>query len=218
MSGARDEILARLPRAARPRTGGTGAGTSVSESPENFPKPKYRHLELFRARATAAAATVAEVGAPDEVAAAVVAYLRQWGLPLQVRLSAAPPGLQPGAVGELRCQSGTPQADGDTVVTGCFAAVAEEGVIVMASGAAHAAESAFLAATHVVVVGSGQLVGSLEELWSRLRTAPTPRLLNLVLGPSRTADLGVPSRLGAHGPLRVHVILVGEAAGMAGGD
>ena len=72
-------------------------------------------------------------------------------------------------------------------------------------------ESAFLAATHVVVVEPARLVDSLESLWALLRAAAIkPRMLNIIRGPSRTADLGVPSRLGAHGPLRVHVVLVGD--------
>jgi L-lactate utilization protein LutC len=32
--------------------------------------------------------------------------------------------------------------------------------------------------------------------------------MNWIVGPSRTADLGVPSKLGAHGPGRVHIIIV----------
>jgi L-lactate dehydrogenase complex protein LldG len=162
----------------------------------------------FRARAIAASATVAEVAAADGVAAEVRRYLASLGLPPEVRISAAPPGLSAGLVDGLRCDAGAPRPDGDTLVTGCFAAVAGEGVVVLASGPAHAPESAFLAATHVVVVEPAQLVDSLESLWARLRGLVRPRMLNLVLGPSRTADLGVPSRLGAHGPLRVHVILI----------
>ncbi len=215
MSNARDAIIARLRQVrigAGTSVSRTGAGTSVSESPADFPKPKYRHLQeraaLFRARATAAAATVVEVDHADSVAAAVRSYLAGLGLPPEVRLSAAPPGLRAGTFDGLRCDTGAPRPDGDTVITGCFAAVAEEGVIVMASGAGHASESVFLAATHVVVVEASQLVDSLESLWSRVRAAGRPRMLNLVLGPSRTADLGLPSRLGAHGPLRVHVILI----------
>jgi L-lactate dehydrogenase complex protein LldG len=93
-----------------------------------------------------------------------------------------------------------------------YAAVADEGLVVMASGPAHAPESAFLAATHVVVVRAADMVDSLEALWARVReTRVHARMLNMILGPSRTADLGLPARLGAHGPLRVHIILVDPA-------
>lgn len=105
------------------------------------------------------------------------------------------------------------RADGDTVVTDCLAAVAGEGVVVLCSGALHAPEKSFLAATHIVVVRAEQLVASLDALWPLLRSAgPLPRMVNLIRGPSRTADLGVPSRVGAHGPLRVHIILIDGSA------
>jgi L-lactate dehydrogenase complex protein LldG len=38
-----------------------------------------------------------------------------------------------------------------------------------------------------------------------------PRAVNLITGPSRSADIEQTLLLGAHGPRRLHVILVGEA-------
>lgn len=168
-------------------------------------------FERFRVNVEASAATTARVGTVVEVPDAVAAYLESGGLPLVVHLGARPPGLTPDDAGRLRCSSDKLPVDGGTLVTGCLAAVADEGVVVLASGPEHASESAFLAATHVVVVDEAQLVDSLDSLWQRVRAAgPMPRMLNVVRGPSRTADLGVPPRLGAHGPLRVHVIVVGQ--------
>jgi L-lactate dehydrogenase complex protein LldG len=169
----------------------------------------------FTACALAASATVVRAVTVNDVADAIADYLAAMNLPPVVHLSAEPPGLSPGNNGRLRCEVGPPRPDGDVVVSGCFAAIADEGVIVMASGPGHAPESVMLAATHVAVVGAAQMVDSLEALWARLRDAgDPPRLINLILGPSRTADLGLPSRLGAHGPLRVHVILIEERADM----
>jgi L-lactate dehydrogenase complex protein LldG len=168
----------------------------------------------FAANAEAAAATVSRVGSIAGIADSIAGYLRERGLLLTVHLSASPPGLAPGRAGGLTCSDEPPAVDGATLVTGCLAAVAEEGVVVLASGGDHAAESGFLAATHVVVVEAARLVDSLESLWTRLRDEGSqPRMLNIIRGPSRTADLGVPSRLGAHGPLRVHVVLVGDPGG-----
>jgi L-lactate utilization protein LutB len=39
-----------------------------------------------------------------------------------------------------------------------------------------------------------------------------PRTVNLITGPSRSADIEQTLILGAHGPRRLHVIVVGEAA------
>ena len=89
--------------------------------------------------------------------------------------------------------------------------VAEAGALVIVSSPEHPPEANFLAATHIVIVHANRLVDTFEGLWARLRgdyPEALPRTLNLIVGPSRTADLGVPSRLGAHGPARVHIIVV----------
>jgi L-lactate dehydrogenase complex protein LldG len=39
-----------------------------------------------------------------------------------------------------------------------------------------------------------------------------PRNVNFVTGPSRTADIEQKIQLGAHGPRRLHVVIVGPAA------
>jgi L-lactate dehydrogenase complex protein LldG len=40
-----------------------------------------------------------------------------------------------------------------------------------------------------------------------------PRAVNFISGPSRTGDIDQTIVLGAHGPYRVHMILVAESAG-----
>lgn len=205
VSTARDEILARLRQpasAGRPSPEARPAETPATTTWSG-------RAARFTASAESASATVARVNAVDGVAGAIAGYLRERGLAPDVHLSAHPPGLVPGAASGLHCTQAPPRADGYTLVTGCFAALAEEGVVVLASGPEHAAESAFLAATHIAVVEPGQLLDSMDALWPRLRAClGQPRMINIIRGPSRTADLGVPSRLGAHGPLRVHVILI----------
>ena len=56
------------------------------------------------------------------------------------------------------------------------------------------------------------VVGSYEEAFDRLRViygeGTLPRSVNLISGPSRTADIEQTIVIGAHGPYRVHVILV----------
>ena len=68
------------------------------------------------------------------------------------------------------------------------------------------------------MVYASQIVGSYEEVWARLRDsrendAPNvflPRNVNWITGPSRTADIEQTILLGAHGPQRLHVVIIDD--------
>lgn len=115
----------------------------------------------------------------------------------------------------LTCLDETPErimADGLSVVTEAQYAVAETGSIVAVSGPACDARLNFLAETHIAVLSMGTIVATAEDVWALLRgdrAAPDmPRAVNFITGPSRTADIEQTIELGAHGPRRLHVILV----------
>ncbi len=61
-------------------------------------------------------------------------------------------------------------------------------------------------------MGRGQIVRHLEDLWAQLRARldGMPRAVSLITGPSKTADVEQTMQYGAHGPRRLHVILVEE--------
>jgi len=50
-----------------------------------------------------------------------------------------------------------------------------------------------------------------QRLGGACRRGQLPRATNLVSGPSRTGDIEQTIVLGAHGPYRVHVVIVGAA-------
>jgi L-lactate dehydrogenase complex protein LldG len=56
------------------------------------------------------------------------------------------------------------------------------------------------------------VTGSYEDAWDRLRRhvgdGVMPRTVNLITGPSRTGDIEQTIELGAHGPRRLHIILL----------
>ena len=108
---------------------------------------------------------------------------------------------------------------GDTVsLTPCLAAVAETGTLMLVSGAETPTTLNFLPDTHVVVVRAGQVVVSYEEGWDLIRSrGAMPRTVNLVTGPSRTGDIEQRIQLGAHGPRRLHVVLVDPPEAVADG-
>lgn len=64
----------------------------------------------------------------------------------------------------------------------------------------------------MVLVDADRLVGHFEDAWVVLRERlgnDWPRVINLITGPSRTADVEQTMQLGAHGPRRLLVLLAG---------
>ena len=114
-----------------------------------------------------------------------------------------------------------------TSVTPCFCAVAETGSIVTTTDAGRPSTLNFLPDNHVVVLHENQIVRHVDEVWQRVRETSSqlsdistgvPRAVNFLTGPSRTADIEQTLELGAHGPKRMHVVLVAAdaSAGSAG--
>ena len=96
-------------------------------------------------------------------------------------------------------------------LTPCFAAIAETGTLMLISGAVTPTTLNFLPDTHIVVVNANQVVATYEDGWDRLRTGGgMPRAINFITGPSRTGDIEQRIELGAHGPRRLHIILVDD--------
>jgi L-lactate dehydrogenase complex protein LldG len=91
------------------------------------------------------------------------------------------------------------------LITAAFG-VAETGSLVLPS-AAHRPPSMQLLPDHLLVVlRADDVVDYMEEVWARL--AELPRTVTFMTGPSRTADVEQTIQIGAHGPRRLHVLLV----------
>lgn len=95
-----------------------------------------------------------------------------------------------------------------TSVTLAFAGIAETGSVVLLSGPKTPNSLNFLPENHIVVLFKNDLVTYMEDVWHRLRFRSMPRAVTVVTGPSRTADIEQTIQLGAHGPRRLHIILV----------
>jgi L-lactate dehydrogenase complex protein LldG len=103
---------------------------------------------------------------------------------------------------------GRPARGDDLVgVTGVYLAIAETGTLLFLSSPDTPAATSLLPETHVAVVPADRM----EEAWARMRAEgrDVPRAINFVSGPSRTADIEGQLQIGAHGPFRVHVLIVG---------
>ncbi|MBT9613194.1 MAG: lactate utilization protein C [Burkholderiales bacterium] len=102
-------------------------------------------------------------------------------------------------------------ADDAVGITGAFCAIAETGTLMLLSGAHTPAATSLLPETHIAVLDSARIVATMEDAWDLLRRerGGLPRAVNFVSGPSRTADIEQTVTLGAHGPARVLIVLVG---------
>ena len=97
-----------------------------------------------------------------------------------------------------------------------FAGIAETGTLMLPSDPGRPTTLNLLPDTAMVLLHVSDIVGAYEEAWDRLRAAgPMPRNVMLVTGPSRSADIEQTLELGAHGPRRLHVLLVDDDAAAA---
>jgi L-lactate dehydrogenase complex protein LldG len=114
----------------------------------------------------------------------------------------------------LRLCEGRAEASDSVSVQHAFAAIAETGTLMLPSAPQRPTTLNLLPDTAIVVLRAERLVGAYEEAWDLLRNelGGMPRNVMLVTGPSRSADIEQALELGAHGPRRLHVVLVGDAA------
>jgi len=106
-------------------------------------------------------------------------------------------------------------ADKDTKValSEAVAAVAETGTLVVCSGPTVPLSQNYLPDDHLIVVDSRRIVRHMEDAWTMLRAtgAAAARAVNLITGPSKTGDIEQTIQYGAHGPRRLHVLIVEQA-------
>lgn len=165
-------------------------------------------VALFIEQATAVEATVERLDAAAGVPGAAAAYLDEAGLEPALAVHGDLRDLDWAAAG-IR-PAGDPADEERPALLPAFAGVAETGSICLTSDEAPL-RAAFLPETLVAVLREDDLVGHYEALWERGREVwggELPASLVLVAGPSRTADIQQSLVLGAHGPRRLHVLLV----------
>lgn len=171
-------------------------------------------LALFKAQAEAVGATVTCVAAAIAVPEEVARILRAQELPATLRL-----GLDrriaamPFAATELAIAIGPAEAGDANALSHAFAGVAETGTLVLTSGPDNPTTLNFLPDNHFVVILAEDIVSDYETVWKQLRAVygkgQLPRTVNFITGPSRSADIEQEIILGAHGPRRLHIVVIG---------
>ncbi|MFO7309550.1 MAG: lactate utilization protein [Pseudomonadota bacterium] len=222
MSNARAEILANIRRSLGVTGTEAPRRSAVDERIERAPRgiipargqvTGAERIALFRAEAERAQATVTTVASANAVPAAVTDYLRRHNLPAAVRMGADERlAAMPWGETSLEITKGPSSGSDLNGVSHAFAGVAESGTLVLVSGEDNPTTLNFLPDNHIVVVNARDIAGDYEEVWGRIRftygKGQMPRTVNFVTGPSRSGDIEQTLLLGAHGPRRVHIVVV----------
>ena len=179
--------------------------------------PHLEQVALFVRNVEKEFGSVARVADMDAVPGAVADYLAAQNLPGSV-IMAPHPELQAipwSARPLLEIRQGRAQGTDTVSVQHGFAGIAETGTLMLPSSPERPVTLNLLADTEIVVLRASVIVGAYEEAWDRLRAelGAMPRNVMLVTGPSRSADIEQTLELGAHGPRRLHIVLVEDGAG-----
>jgi L-lactate dehydrogenase complex protein LldG len=226
LTSARDDIFANIRRSL----GVTGKEATrrqiVVERLERAPKGTIpargqvsgkERIALFKTQAEAALATVTEVESAADVPQVVAAFLRDHNLPAAIRIGEdLRLKAMPWEGTSLEVSHGRSDGGDLNAVSHAFGGVAESGSLVMISGPENPSTLNFLPDNHIVVVSAKDIAGDYEAMWSKVRFAfgkgGMPRTVNWITGPSRSGDIEQTLLLGAHGPRRLHIVVVKDTA------
>jgi len=204
LTTARDEILARI--------------RAVERTPPAPVERPYRRsgslertalVELFAERVADYRADVQRVG---DIAGAIAATCQARGagrvaIPLGLPEVWRPTELE---LVEDRGLSARELDALDGVITGCTAAIAETGTIILSGAESEGLRALSLVPDlHICVVRSEQIVELVPEA---LALVDPHRPLTLISGPSATSDIELSRVEGVHGPRSLVVLIVNEEA------
>ena len=232
---ARDSILARIREAlrvgaprrsggseAQPRDRVAGVRQVLPKVPDDYPG----QVALFAERSEVLKTEF--LPCSDESAASaqlkILADREKWesvALPAEDRIRA---WLSTLALSRLEVSRSTVKTDLEKVsagITGCDALIAQTGSVLLTSQSAGGRALSVLPVHHVVIATSDQLVPDLPAAFELLehKYAPNyPSFMTFITGPSRTGDIERVLVLGAHGPRKLSIILIGAERTAAGDE
>jgi L-lactate dehydrogenase complex protein LldG len=220
---ARDAVLARIRKALHKdcdRNAARREAEAYVAAHAHGPRPGMPGVlaDRFVRRATDMESTVERIADRRDIPAAVARYIDALVLPAALASQKSHAGVCWPEFADLDWAGAglaieaRPTVGGDRLgITGTFCAIAETGTMVVLAGADAPTATALLPDTHVAVVKAERIVSGMEEAFALIRSerGRLPRAVNLISGPSRTGDIEQTIVLGAHGPFRVHIIVLG---------
>jgi L-lactate dehydrogenase complex protein LldG len=227
MSDSRGEILAKI-RTSRsgPYVVKNELGT-IEDRLKNHPRNVVpargdglpeEQITKFKAEAELVNATVTRVSSNIDIPKEIAKYLADNNLPSRIKYAPSLEHLD-WSTTLMEVSHGIGEATDEVCVTTAYAGVAETGTIVTYSGQQNPTTLNFLPPVHIAVLNAVDIMGSYEDVWTKLRadlgskdqsSSFIPRTVNMITGPSRTGDIQQTLLLGIHGPQRLHIVIVDE--------
>lgn len=216
MSDARESILTRIRQTTRAHS---PLGESQRLSAENLarhargPLPAFSQdaEERFTEQARQASATVLKLAGWDTVGTGILGYLEAQGLTKNIVAAPSPVLDDISWPPDCHVERRIARATDEVAVSLAFAGVAETGTLALLSGADTPTTLNFLPDNYICILRAQDLLNYMEDVWDRIRSTGQgmPRTVNFITGPSRTADVEQTIQLGAHGPRRLLIVLLG---------
>ena len=165
----------------------------------------------FITKARASVSQVHEITNAEDVPTLVWSLIAQTNAPRRLHLPAVSPLRElawhdaPG----LEISSEPPTGEDNALALADYG-IAETGTLAYCSGPRSLSSWHFRPGREFALLRSGAILPRLEDIIRLLRAAGNmPATLNLVTGPSRTADIEQTIELGAHGPRELHILIAG---------
>ncbi|PCH47749.1 MAG: lactate utilization protein [Hyphomicrobiales bacterium] len=222
MSG-REQILGKI----RQQIGGDEADTkrraAVANRLSNGPRgvipkrgqlPHPQQIDLFCSQAEAVQSSVVRVVSYKQIPETIAEFLRANNLPSTLRMGEDDrlANVPWDAVPNLERAIGAAIETDTTGLSHAMSGVAETGTLVLTSGNDNPTSVNFLPENHIVVIQAKDIVGDYETALDHIRKTEgkgrMPRTINMITGPSRSGDIEQTMLLGAHGPRKLHIIVV----------
>jgi L-lactate dehydrogenase complex protein LldG len=202
MNAARDTILQSLAKGRR---------TSAPVLDYALPDWTLDAGSHFMTKAKATMANVHEIATAQDAPEAILSLLVSAGVmprlhvPRVSPLNDLPWHRVPGLT-----RSVEPPGGDDSALSTADYGIAETGTLAFFSGPSSASSWHFRPGREFVLLSRACILPRLEDIIARLSGAKgVPATLNLVTGPSRTADIEQTIELGAHGPRMLDILIWG---------
>lgn len=186
----------------------------ANKIPQRAQLPHAQQVRLFKEMALEAAAEIHELDNLHELPRAVASWLTENHI--KELISASDKELNAldwTALNTISRVERVARAGDMASLTTSFAGFAETGTLMLHSKADSPTTLNFLPDIHMVVLKRSTIVGPYEDAWQKLRQTfkgEMPRTVNMITGPSRSADIEQRLQMGAHGPRTLVIYLIND--------